>query len=256
MRILVTRSAKLRPKIGAVEMKQRLAAAVVLGMALSSNAGAQPSDTAAFAATTLVLSASGEVRVQPDLAVLNLGVQADGPDAAQAFARARTRTNALFATLRDQGVADTDIQTDGLNLQAQYAEQDSKGPAVLTGYRASNTVKVRLHDISHAGAVVDAVVSAGANQVNGISFELSNPSVAEDEARRLAVKALQAKAELYAEATGYRVRRLISLSEGGGGYAGPVYPVVAMRRMTAETPVAAGEATVSATVSATFELAR
>ena len=239
-----------------MEMKQRLGAAVVLVMALSSQAQAQPSDAAAFAATTLLLSASGEVCVQPDLAVLNLGVQGDGPDAAQAFARTRARTNALFAALRAQGVADADIQTAGLNLQAQYAEENGKGPQVLTGYRASNTVDVRLHDISHAGAVIDALVSAGANQVNGISFQLSNPSVAEDEARRLAVKAVQAKAELYAEATGYRVRRLVSLSEGGGGYAGPVYPMMAMRRMAAETPVAAGEATVSATVSATFELVR
>ena len=233
---------------------KRLTAAGVLVMALSVRAQAQPSDAAAFAATTLMLSASGEVRVQPDLAVLNLGVEADGGDAAQAFARARSRMAALFAVLHAQGVADTDIQTAGLNLQAQYADAGGKGPPVLTGYRASNTVDVRLRDVGHVGAVVDALVSVGANQVNGVSFQLSNPSVAEDEARRLAVKALQAKAELYAEATGYRVRRLVSLSEGGGS-PGPLY-VTAMRRMEALVPIAPGEGVVSATVSATFELNR
>ena len=235
-------------------VKPVLALVLWFAAACPISALAQPS-AANFAATTLDLTASGEVRVQPDLAVLNLGVQADGADAAQAFAQARRRMASLFTALHGQGVADIDIQTAELNLQAQY-DNSGKGAPVLTGYRASDTLSVRLHDLGRVGGVIDALVAAGANEVDGVSFELSNPKAAQDEARRLAVKALQAKADLYAEATGYRIRRLVSLSEGGGGYPGPEARVFAMRRPEAKTVVAPGQQTVTATVDATFELTR
>ena len=230
-----------------------LASTLLVATALGS-AQARAQDAAAFAATTLSLSATGEVRARPNLATVNLGVQAQAPFAAAAFAHVRDQMNAIFATLRTQGVAETDIRTSGLELQAEYTDGE-RGARTLSGYRASNTVSIRLHDLGRVGAVVDALVAAGANQVDGISFELADPTAAEDAARELAVKSLQAKADLYARAAGYRIRRLINLSEGGTSYS-PSRPLVAMRTMAARTPVSAGETTVSVSVSAQFELTR
>ncbi|WP_174300462.1 SIMPL domain-containing protein [Caulobacter sp. S45] len=237
-------------------MKAWMTAAALLCLAVPAGAWAGDRGTAEFTATTLNLSADGEVRVRPDLAVIDFGVQAEGTTAAAAFAEARRRMTAMVSTLRGQGVADEDVQTAQLNLQAQYADAEGRGPRRLTGYEASNTVSVRLHDLARVGAVVDALVSSGANTVNGISFQLADAEAAGDEARRRAVKALQAKAELYAQATGYRLQRLVSLSDGGG-YAGSPRIVFAKRAMAqATTPIAAGELTVSASLSAQYELAR
>ena len=231
-------------------------AAILIVLACPAGALAQPDDAARFAATTLDLSAQGEVRAAPDLAVIDVGVQAQAITARAAFAQARTQMNAIFAAMHGQGIKDDDIQTSDISLQAQYADEDGKGPRRLNGYEASNTVSVRLHDLTRIGSVVDALVAAGANQINGVRFTLADPKSAEDQARRLAVRALQAKAELYAQATGYHVKRLVSLSEAGGG--GPVMPEMALSRMRAfaATPVAAGELTVRSDVSATFELTR
>ena len=98
--------------------------------------------------------------------------------------------------------------------------------------------------------------AAGANQINGISFGLKDSSAAEDQARLAAVRALRAKAELYAGATGYRVSRLVSLSEGGGAEPSPVVPMMMARTAVAKTPVAAGELTVRIDVNGVYELAR
>ena len=237
-------------------MKAWMVAATLLWITAVPAAWAQDHGAAEFAATTLNLSAGAEVRVRPDLAVVDLGVQAEGASAAIAFAAARSRMTAIASTLHGRGVADEDVQTAELNLQAQYADGDGHGPRRLTGYEASNTLSVRLHDLGRVGAVVDALVASGANTVNGISFQLADPAAAEDEARRRAVKALQAKAELYAQATGYRLQRLVSLSDGGG-YAQAPHAVFARRAMAQSvTPIAAGELTVSASVSAQYELAR
>jgi hypothetical protein len=217
---------------------------------------AQDEGAAEFRATTLSLSADGEVRVRPDLAVINLGVRTEGQTAAEALSRNRDRMSATVAALRAQGVAEADIQTSNLNLDPQYFD-DGKSPRRLTGYQASNTVSVRLHDMMRVGPVVDALVAAGANQIDNISFQLSDSRPAEDAARREALKALQGKADLYAQATGYRLQRLVRLSEGGGGFQPRMMAaeVVAFGARKA-TPVEPGELTVRISVSGVYELAR
>ena len=134
-------------------------------------------------------------------------------------------------------------------------------PPKLRGYQASNQVTVTVNDLAKLGAAVDATVKAGANQVNGISFGLKDPSAAENAARQDAVKALQAKAELYARATGHRVSRLVNLSEGGGYMpAPPPVPMMAYARMEKDAsggaPVSAGELAVRVDITGLYELTR
>lgn len=231
------------------------AAIVTAGVALTPLPAAAAD--AAFSATTLNLSAAGETRIAPDQATITLGVQTQAATAAEAMAQNRARMNAVIAALKAERIAERDIQTAGLNLNAQYAYDNGKPPR-LTGYQASNDVTVTVRDLAQLGAAADAVVKAGANQINGIAFGIANPRAAEDQARRAAVQTLSAKAALYAEATGLRIARLVNLSEAGG-YAPPpprpMFRMAAMADAAQATPVQPGELTVRVEVSAIYELA-
>jgi uncharacterized protein YggE len=116
-------------------------------------------------------------------------------------------------------------------------------------------VTVRVNDLTKLGGSIDAVVGAGANQVQGISFGLKDPKTAEDQARIKAAKALAAKADLYAGATGYHVARLINLSESGGYSPPQPMPMMAARFAKADsTPVSAGELSVRVEVNGQSEM--
>lgn len=241
--------------------------ATAIGLALAVTAAAPaalaqaapPAADTMFRATTLNLSAYGETKVAPDMATITLGVMTEGKTAAEAMQANATRMNAVVASLRKAGIPDKDIQTSNLNLNPQYRYQENQ-PPVLVGYQASNNVTVTVNDLKRLGPAVDATVNAGANQVHGISFGLSDPTAAENAARDAAVKALAAKADLYAKATGYRISRLVSLSEGGGYAPQPPMPMVAYaakREMAdAGTSISAGEMKVRVDISGLYELAR
>jgi uncharacterized protein YggE len=236
------------------------ALSLILAASAAPMALAQASPPAAdtmFRATTLNLAAYGEVNAQPDMATINLGVATQGKSAAEAMAANAARMSQVMAALKKAGIAARDTQTSGLNLNPQYVYEQNQPPR-LTGYQAANQVTVTVHDLARLGAAVDATVNAGANQVNGISFGLNDPTAAENAAREEAVKALRAKADLYAMATGYRIGRLVSLSEGGGYAAQPPMPMVAFaaKREAMDTPVSAGELRVRIDVTGLYELNR
>ena len=245
-------------------MKTLFRAAAIGALILAGSAGATLAQTAPtatadtlFRATTLNLTAFGEVSRKPDMATISTGVQTEAPTAAEAMRLNAVRMNQVIAALKKGGIADRDIRTSGLSLNPQYVYQENLPPK-LTGYQASNQVTVAVRDLVKLGPAVDAVVQSGASNVGGISFGLQNSDAAEDAARLAAVKALQAKADLYAQATGYRVARLVTLSEGGG-YSPPAPMMMAnfARMDKAEaTPVEAGELKVRIDVTATFELVK
>lgn len=217
-----------------------------------------PSADSMFKATTLNLSAYGETKVAPDMATINLGVVVEAPTAAGALSANSTKMNEVMAALKKAGIAERDIQTSGLNLNPQYDYVQNEPPR-LRGYQASNQVTITVNDLAKLGAAVDATVKAGANNVNGISFGLKDPSAAENAAREAAVKALTAKAELYARATGHRVGRLVTLSEGGGYAPPPPMPMMAYARAEKamdSTPVSGGELRVRIDITGLYELSR
>lgn len=223
--------------------------------ALAQPAGAEAE--AMFRTTTLSLSAEGEAKVAPDLARISLGVTNQAATAAEAVRANAGQMGRVVAALRSAGVGERDISTAQLSINPQYAYEQGSPPR-LTGYQATNQVTVTARDLGKLGAILDAAVAAGANAAGGASFDLADRRPVEDEARLAAVKALQAKAELYARATGYRIVRLVSLGEGAA-YGGPP-PPVPMARSLAEgvpvTPVSPGEMTIQETVTGLFELGR
>jgi len=235
------------------------AAFAALAVAAAPAALAQTAPAAAdslFRATTLDLSAYGEAKVQPDMATIQLGVTTEGATAAAAMAANNEQMTRVMTALRGAGIAAKDIQTSNLNLSPKYVYGQNQAPR-LTGYQASNDVRITVHDLARLGPAVDATVSAGANQVNGISFGLNDRTAAESAARAQAVRALQAKADEYARATGYRVLRLVSLGEGVS-VQGPRPMALPMARMqaAASVPVSAGEMEVRIDVTGLFELTR
>ena len=169
--------------------------------------------------------------------------------------------NSVIATLTKAGIADKDIQTSQISLNPLYGQpvvgpngQVMQEPRII-GYQATNTVMIRSRDIKNFGKVLDALVGAGANQVSGPSFQLADPSAANDEARVSAIKAARARAELYARAAGLRVVRIVSISESGG-YS-PPQPMYsrAMKVEADSTPISAGEVEAAVSVTVQFELA-
>lgn len=205
---------------------------------------------------TLSLSATGEVSLVPDQATVSAGVVTQGDSAAEAVRANAQAMSRVFAELRRAGVAERDMQTSQLSVNPIYQSYDrsSSREQRITGYEARNTVSAMVRDIDEVGDVIDAVFEAGANTLNGVSFSSSEAEEAQDEARRRAVAELMALRDLYADAAGFQVVRLMSFSESGGGRPYPVMARAEAYSSDASTPVAAGELTISATVSAVWEI--
>lgn len=237
-----------------------LSALILAGSAAMASAQTSPvvADTM-FRATTLNLAAYGETKVVPDMATISLGVQTDAPTAEAAIRENANKMSRVIAALKRGGLSDREIQTSNLSLSPQYVYQENLPPR-LTGYQASNQVIVTVRELTRLGAIVDATVNAGADNVGGISFGIDDPTSAENAARLEAVSALNAKAELYARAMGYRVARLVTMTEGGG-YS-PVPPPMPMMaraesaKYDAVTQISPGEMKVRVDASATYELTR
>jgi uncharacterized protein len=206
------------------------------------------------AKSTLSLSANGEVSATPDMATVNFAVVTQASTASEAMKANNVRMNAVMASLKSSGIAARDIQTSSLNLNPQYDYTDGQAPK-LTGYQAQNQITVRVNDLNQTGPVIDAVIKAGINQVNAITFGLKNDETITDQARQAAVATLMKRANLYAAATGMKVKRIISIEEAGAVYNQP-QPMMFARAKAADssTPVASGELQLSVNVSATFEL--
>ena len=205
-------------------------------------------------ATLLQVDAHGETQRVPDVATIQAGVVTRDVNANAAMRANATHMSAVIAALKQAGVADRDIHTAAISLQPQYSD---KQPPRITGYEASNTVSVRLRDMAKIGDVLDALVLQGANQINGPDLVVEKPDAALDEARRAAMQQAKARAELYAETAGLKVRRIVSISESGQAQRTPQ----AMNRMmginaAAATPVEAGENTLAIDLSVEFELGR
>ena len=223
--------------------------------ALAQTDAPTPIATVPAACALLDISAQGRVARAPDVATIRAGVVAQAPTAAAALADQAGRMTRVLAALKRAGVVPRDIATAQVGLSPQYRYADGQPPAI-TGYQATNTVSVRFRDVSRAGAILDALVAAGANQIDGPDLTLDQPDAALDEARVQAVTLARARAELYARAAGLRVRRIVSISEAGVDAGSPRPPILYARAAAADasTPIAAGEKELSVTVNVRFLL--
>ncbi|WP_420853712.1 SIMPL domain-containing protein [Sphingomonas beigongshangi] len=205
----------------------------------------------------LEVSAEGRTTRVPDLATIRAGVVSQAATAAAALSDNAQRMARVLTALKRAGVADRDIATATVNLAPQYRYADNQPPAI-TGYQATNSVTIRFRDVARSGAILDALVAQGANQIDGPTLSIDKPDAALDEARTDAVKRARAKADIYAAAAGLRVVRVVSISEAGqdAGGGDPVRPMMMMRvrAEAAPTQIAPGEKDVTVTLSVRFLL--
>jgi uncharacterized protein YggE len=239
-------------------MRKALIGALMLG-ALSWTAPAaaqQASITQSIAGTRLDITATGEVTRVPDVAIISAGVVSRAATASAAMQDAANRMDRVLAALKRAGIESRDIQTSSVNLNPEYRYPENQSPQ-LTGYTASNTVTVRFRDIRNSGKILDALVSQGANQINGPNLTIDKPEAALDEARGKAIAEGRARAELYARSLGLHVARVVAVSESGG-YAvpppAPPMPVMARAYDSAQTKIEPGEQKLQVSLTMTFEL--
>ena len=239
-------------------MRKTLLTAMALGAAaLPASAMAQAAAAVPLlSGTRLDVNATGEVTRVPDLAIISAGVQTLQPTATGAIEENATRMDRVRAALKRAGIADRDIQTSTISLNPEYRYAENQPPR-LTGYRATNTVNVKFRDLKRTGAILDALVAEGANQINGPNLTIDKPESAYDEARVKAVAAGQARAELYARALGKRIVRILSVSESGA-FVPPPMPyardIAQAASAVAKTEIDPGTQELSVTVSMSFEL--
>ena len=228
-----------------------LAFLLLPGLAMTASAQSSPS---AERGTLLSVSAEGHASRKPDVATLSAGVVTQAADANAAMRANSAQMEKVMAAIRAAGIAERDVQTAGIGLFPQYRYAENQPPAI-TGYQASNTVNVKVRDLDKLGKVLDALVANGANQINGPSFEIDQPDAVYDEARRNALKQAQARAAMYASTLGMRIKRIVSIGEGGGMAAPGPMPMMKMAAMDAGSPpVSPGETSLSANLDVVFEL--
>lgn len=201
------------------------------------------------------ITVTGEASVTgaPDMAILSLGVTSEGSTAAEAMAANTAALANVVERLKTAGIDARDLQTSNLSLNPNWSNYDSASGQKITGYTASNLLTVRIRSLPDLGGVIDAAIKDGANALNGLSFGLSEPRPALDEARKGAVADAKAKAQLYAEAAGVTLGPIVSITESGGmPVPGPMFRAEAM--MSGAPPVEAGEIATTAAVTIVYQI--
>lgn len=226
--------------------------ALVLYAALAL-AAAAPAAKAADAPRYVAVQGKGTVETVPDMAEIGTGVTARADTARHALDTSNSAMRRLMAALRKAGVAKSDIRTSHFNISPWYEPRTAGQPRRIAGYQATNQVTARIRDLPRLGAILDTVVTAGANRVNNIRFRVAEPGKLMDEARRKAVADAHRRAALYAESAGVKLGAVLSIEEQGTRLPRP--QVMALESVrAASVPVSPGTQEVTATVAVRFAL--
>jgi hypothetical protein len=202
------------------------------------------------------VTGEGSVGVAPDFARVTLGVTSTGKNAGEAMAANAKAANALVSLTKSEGVAPADIQTSEMSISPMFSQASpgQQTAPTITGYSVSNNVAVTLRDIPRLGSLLDKAVAAGANSIYGVGFGHNDPSALLDKARPLAVADARRKAEIYANAGGARIGRLMVLTEEPGRQSPVAFSRAYAASAPVPTPIEAGEDKLTVTVTARFEL--
>jgi uncharacterized protein YggE len=198
------------------------------------------------------LAATGSIKTAPDKVDISTGVTSQAPSAKDALTKNSAAMSQVIDALKGEGLDPKDIQTTNFSVQPVYEERkQGRAPAIIA-YQVTNSVRITVHDTAKLGAILDKVVTLGANDVGSIEFGISDPKALKDEARKQAVSQATTDAKLYAEAVGGTLGKVLAIAEDEGmvvtRYAAPV-------EMAAKAvPIESGTATVEVRVRMTFEL--
>jgi uncharacterized protein len=207
----------------------------------------------------VTLSVTESVDAAPDKATVNTGVETRALTAKDAMALNAAKIDQLTAALLKAGIERKDVQTSGINLNPQYDyadRKDGQGPRFI-GYQANNMLTVMIRKLDKAGETIDAMVNAGATNINGPAFGITDTTRLEEQARAKAVKTAATRATFYAQAAGYRSARLLAISETGEPAPPVIYPQARMLAAPAQdTKIEPGQLSTSITLNFRYMLER
>ena len=240
---------------------------VLLALSILALGFMQAAQTPAFAkeqhrpTPVLSISGTGNVNAEPDIAYISSGVLSEAKSAKKALADNNEKMQAIFAVLAKTGIESKHIQTSNFSVQPRYNHYrpkpgETQKPPKIVGYTVSNTITVKVIDLSKLGQTITEVVKFGSNQLGNIRFDISSKQKLLDEARKEAVLDAKRKAEIYTSAAGVKIGKLVSLNETSRGIprAKQYNLARASLKEAAPTPVSGGEQQLSITVTITWEI--
>ena len=199
----------------------------------------------------VTVAGSGQVQGVPDTLTADVAIEVVAPDVTAAMNQTNERQQAVIEALAGSGIDSKDISTTGVSLQPQYGDNST-----ITGYRAGNSIGVKIRKLDAASGALTAIVDAGGNatRINSVSYSIEDDSKLVDDARARAFDDAKNRAQQYAKLSGLSLGKVISISEAPGG--GPPPPPVPMPRgaMAADVPLQPGQQTVGFSVTAVWEL--
>jgi uncharacterized protein YggE len=229
-------------------MVSKQLAILALATALAGGAASAAEDTA----RTITVAAEGRVEAAPDMAVISLGVVNEAATAGKAMSATSAAAARVLDRLAGFAIDPRDIQTSQLTLNPVWTSDADGGRSKITGFSATNALTVRVRDLDRLGEIMDAVIEDGANDFNGLSFAVAEPAPLIDAARARAVAEARSIAAQLAAGAGVGLGPVQSISEQGGGMPRPQMMEAFAARSA--VPVAAGEVTLSVTVSMVFAI--
>lgn len=234
-----------------------LTSILVLGAIVMSACGTVPTPAANpnQPVRQMSVNGTGEIYVIPDIAYINIGVHTKSETVTDALSQNNGQAQAVVSALGELGVDAKDIQTTAFNVYPQQ-EYGPSGELLRTVYAVDNTVYVTVRDLSKLGQILDAVVRSGANNINGISFDVKDKAKALTEARQKAIDDAKAQAEEIAKASGVTLGPIQNVSVYVNNVPQPVYEGKggAMAAASSTVPVSAGQLTITANASITYEI--
>ncbi len=243
---------------------KRLAIALLAATATTVAAPAQAAEVQITTQNPVIeLSVFEQIEVEPDVATISTGVQTDADTAVEALRRNSAEMERVVALIRALGIPARDIQTASINLNPRY-DYNNRGdqPPRFLGYQASNQVTVKLRNLDRVGEVLDAMVEAGATNINGPHFSIEDDEAAKVQARSNALDRGRGQAEEYARLAGYSGVRLLQVAEAIRGSSGSMAKdeaiLVSGSRMAAAPPppVAPGVVSTGVGIALTYEMTR
>lgn len=224
-------------------------------------AAAVPAAAAADLPRTITVVGEGKITIKPDIAQTNIGVEVIAPTVKEASTQAADTMAAVLAALEAQGIAERDVQTTGYNVWLERPYTPEGLPSDKTLYHMGNNVMVTIRDLDKIGAILDAAIEAGANNIYGVTFNVADPNELKGEGRQEAVADALAKAQELAELNQQKLGAVISISEvigGNGGYYpgnfGPFFAQAAGLGGGGGGPIVPGELNLTVQVQITYAI--
>lgn len=211
----------------------------------------------AITTNTVSFSGEGKVTAKPDIAVISASIVTQAVDSKSAQDANSTKSNAVSAFLKSQGIADKDVQTSGYNVLPQYKYPPYGGQPTANGYQVTQSYKVKVRDLTKISTILSGLVTAGANQVSNLGLQIENPDAVQAQARQLAIDAAKKKATDLEKQVGVSLGKIVNFVEGSNGYPVSMYldaKATSVGGGGPEPTISTGENEVTVDVTITYQI--